>query len=70
MFESYFGIIDGNLEPRHFISKRMKVNLTTDTAGSKSVDELLDIHREYSRLFDAEPNPTGFFIAEKGFRSL
>jgi len=70
MFESYFGIISGTLEPRHFISKRMKVNLTTDAAEGKSVDELLDIHREYSRLFDVEPNPKGFYIAEKGYLSL
>lgn len=70
MFEGYFRIIDGSLEPRHFISKRMKVDETPDSASAKNVVELLEVHRKHSRLFDREPNPTGFMIADDGRMSL
>ncbi len=62
MFENYFAIIDRSLEPRHFISKRMKVDVDPDAAGGMPVDELLGIHREHSRLFDESPNPSGFAV--------
>jgi putative pyruvate formate lyase activating enzyme len=70
MFESYFGIINGSLVPRQFISKRMKVDLITDEADEISIDGLLDVHRKYSHLFDDTPNPTGFLLAEDGDMSL
>ncbi len=57
MFENYFNIIQGNLQPRHFISKRIKVEGYDD---SQPADKLLEIHRRYSKLFDGEANPKGF----------